>query len=269
MNIHPNRGLQMKYTLLLLCFISQLFGQIPNPRWRTIGATRICDNDSTIMGLNADGSLSVSGSFAIADTSEARYIYDGTDTLQITEGNALVTIADGPYRAQIDSVSGAIETIEFEHHETHEGNHYFIKNVQDVTGAGTVVWLMFGTPVTGPRVHARSALYGEAEFSVEIYEGAAVSDSGTPITAFNNDRESTNTHGLSPYASPTITDTGTIIWKTITGSARNSTGVSPAFGYEIIVKRNTLYLFKIIKATSGTHYIDTDFWWYEHTPKSW
>ncbi len=168
----------------------------------------------------------------------------------------------------IDGSTNAVNVIDYAHHEIHAGSHYFIKTWIDITGAGTVQYFMFTTPDTTKWIHAKSSMTAEAEFRIEIYEGGTVSDSGNLITAINNNRNSTNTPGLQAYGNPTVTGDGNLIWDSITGTARRSTGVSPAFGYEILAKQDEIYIFKITKTAAGTHYIDIDFWWYEHTSKN-
>ena len=174
----------------------------------------------------------------------------------------------GVAAVKIDPSTNAIATVDFEHVEIHGGSHYFVKDYVDVDGDGTVVYMGFTTPDTTKWIHAHSSIIGEAEFQVEIYEGATVSSTGVPLTPINNNRNSTNTAGLFPFAAPTVTDEGTRIWNGVTGAGRYPSAVSAEFGFEIVAKQNTIYLFKLTKVSPGTHYIDTNFWWYEHTNKN-
>lgn len=170
----------------------------------------------------------------------------------------------------IDKVTSALEVIDYAHHEAHAGNHFFVRTWLDIEGAGTTAYLMFRTPNTTTRVHAKALIEAEAEFLVEIYEGGTVSADGTPVVANNNDRDKQNTHvaELTAFSAPTVTADGTLLWATRVGSGRGDTGVSPGLGYEIIAATNQLYLFKITKAATSTHYINFDFFWYEHLPEN-
>ena len=168
----------------------------------------------------------------------------------------------------IDASTSSLQTLDYSHHEMHEGEHYFIKTWLNITGAGTVAYFMFTTPNTTKWAHARALMTGEAGFQIEIYEGGTVSANGTQVLGVNNNRNSVNTAGLLAYAAPTVTTDGTLIWDAKTGTGRDATGVSPALGYEIIAKQNETYLFKITKDASGTNYLDIDFFWYEHTDKN-
>ena len=166
--------------------------------------------------------------------------------------------------AMMDASTNAIVVLDQEHHETHEGDHYFIKTQADV--AAVTTYFMFVTPDTTTEIHARSSIATEGEFIVEIFEGGTVSDNGTPITAMNNLRSSANVAELLNYGGPTVTTDGTLIWSARVGSGKDAT-VSDAQGYEIIAKRNEIYLFKLTKVGATTLWIDSDFWWYEHVPK--
>ncbi len=154
-------------------------------------------------------------------------------------------------------------TIEKEHSEVHKGNYYFAKDFVDLTGAGDVLWFMFQTPDEDIEINARVLMSGEAEFTIELAEGGTVSNSGNVVTLYNANRRSSKTSSLVAYADSTVTATGNIFWRAKTGSGRNATGVAPALGYEIIASPDTVYLFKITKAASGTHYLDFDFFYYE------
>ena len=67
---------------------------------------------------------------------------------------------------------------------------------------------------------------------------------------------------MSPYAGPTVTGDGTLIWASKVGAGRDA-GVNVGLGYEIIAKQNEVYLFKITKNVAGVGYLDIDFFWYE------
>jgi len=169
---------------------------------------------------------------------------------------------NGKLRIQSNAEDSWFRTISGQDYYIHEGNHFFIKGFQQIDGAGTVVNFMFYVPQTDYEINAFSIVCGEAEFTLQIYEDAEVSNNGTPVAYFNNNRNSTNTALLQPYASPTITDYGTLIWSAKTGSGKSS-GVSMAMNYKILPKKNSNYIWKVTKEASGDHYIDYDFFWFE------
>jgi len=168
----------------------------------------------------------------------------------------------------IDDDTLDLVIIEQEHHATHSGDHYFIKRVRDVTGAGTISYSAFVSPDIDLEFHVRAKITAESEFWAGIYEGGSVSDLGTPMPSLNNKRNSSKVSKLLGYSNPTVITDGLLIWQGQTGTGGKPTGVAPEFGYEIVIKRNTIYLFKSVKEAAGTHYTTLDFWWYEQEHKS-
>ena len=165
----------------------------------------------------------------------------------------------------LDNNVSANKVIDYTHHEMHSGSHYFYKSVIPFNGgADETQYLMFTTPNTDVLINAKASIYGSLEFDIKIYEGGTVSANGTELDAFNNLRDSTNTPGLTLYTGPTVTDVGTLIWYAKTGAGRAPASVQTASSYEIIAKKNTIYLYEIVKIPANVAYIDADFWWYEH-----
>jgi len=171
-------------------------------------------------------------------------------------------------REPVDDVSGGAIAIGFEHHEMHDGDHYFFKtSIEDTGGNGSTTTFSFTTPDTPTRIHAKALLAPDVDYTISIQEGAVVSG-GVAVTGWNNDRDSSNTATLTALSGPTIDTPGTVIWNARTGGGRKPVGVAPGFNYEIIAKRNTTYAFTVVKEIAGVGIVDIDFWWYEHTPLS-
>jgi len=172
------------------------------------------------------------------------------------------------FKSAIDLISGAVNVVDYSHHEMHSGSHYFIKTfLVDTGGSGSTSYFAFTTPSNGARVHAKALIAPDVDTEINIYEGSVVTG-GTPIDGVNNDRDSSNVAGLVAVTAPAHTTPGTAIWSARTGGGRNPVGVSPGFSYEIIAATDTVYVFEIIKRTTADLVVDVDFWWYEHTPKT-
>jgi len=157
--------------------------------------------------------------------------------------------------------------VDYAHHEMHAGSFYFIKTWLLNNGASaTYDYFAFTTPDTEQEAHARVTLSSDADTTFQIFEAGTITG-GTPVAGINANRNSTNTANLAAVAAPTVSTEGSRIWAARTGGGRDPSGVSPSFGYEIIAKRNTTYVFKLTKNTSADTVIDIDFFWYEHTPR--
>jgi len=169
---------------------------------------------------------------------------------------------------RIDAVSNGLQTICTEHHEMHEGDHYFFKSfIADTGGLGSPTLFSFTTPNTATRIHAKASLSPDVDYTVSILEGAVISG-GTPLDGINNDRDSANIAELAAVGAPTLVTPGTVIWTARNGGGKDPIGVAPGFNYEIIAKTNTVYVFELVKNVANNGIVDIDFWWYEHAPSN-
>jgi hypothetical protein len=112
---------------------------------------------------------------------------------------------------------------------------------------------------------------GETVFTV--YEDATATTSGaTDITAYNNDRNSTDTTSLTLLQKDGDVSggAGTQIFTQAVGIADTPTrirGGADAREREIILKQNSTYRF-LIESNSNSNIISVAFEWYEHTNKN-
>jgi hypothetical protein len=162
-----------------------------------------------------------------------------------------------------DPVSRALITLDFPHHEIHEGDHYEIQEWKDITGAGTDYDIRIVTPDVDTWSHFTMHFQTEDEFSTTLYEGATLS-AGTAITPINNNRNSANASGMTITHTPTVTAVGTPIKSWKTGVGTGDQGTTTNGRNELILKRNTTYLLRFSRVPSGTGYVDYNLNWYEH-----
>ena len=172
-----------------------------------------------------------------------------------------VKITDGATVVGVDPTNMSLSADPHEEVTINAGNHYFVRNVYDFPNSDPV-YFMFRTPNTATRINAFVSMTAEAEFTAQIFEDGAVSDDGTPVVALNNDRGSSNTPELAPFAAPTVTDDGTQIIKFKVGTGKDS-GVN-SFHHKIKAKTDSVYLFKLV-SEEGAKWIDIDFYWYENS----
>lgn len=243
--------------------------------------------DDELRAETVQTTLTDAGGDPINDTNPlAVKITDGTDIADIVENvggdtnldgtkglvtNSILYLRDGDgvvKPAKMDLITHEQAVMQHEHHEMHEGHHYFIKTyVSNGVGAATD-YFAFTTPNTTTRIHAKSILAPDVDYVLNIYEDATITG-GTPVVGINNDRDSGNSPELVTVAAPTVTVPGTLIWAARTGGGKDPVGVAPGLNYEIIAKTNSTYVFELIKQiTSTTAVADLNFWWYEHVPKS-
>lgn len=177
-----------------------------------------------------------------------------------------IQITDGEQIVRVNRCEGAIKQICPAQDAQFRGQHFFVKDFIELDGAGTTGTFMFTTPDSDTRIHAFARFDASDEFTVSIYEDIETNNDGVSISTFNNDRESLITPELEAYAAPNVTSTGTLMWRSKVGAGKQSSGVADNFNYQILAKKNSKYLFWIEKKNPSTHFLDYDFWWYEHDP---
>lgn len=174
--------------------------------------------------------------------------------------------------ATADASTNGLITIDYEHHEIHEGDHFFIEDVQDLA-INAVFDVQWTTPNTAEWDHFTFELNCENETEWYIYEGATIALAGTTIPAINNNRNSANTTsatiaGISNTSVAnanldTAVAAATELAHGIVGSGQN--GGLVVRGREIIMKQNTVYCLRAIANAAG--YTNFYIGWYEHTDK--
>jgi hypothetical protein len=168
-------------------------------------------------------------------------------------GNALnVQIGPG------DPISNIPVTIDFEHHQVHEGESYVASLEQLSISTGTVKFA----------IQVPAGIMPHMIVSVNTYNGSciirkfhtATFTGGTPMTKTNRNRNSLNAAAITITSGVTSTN-GTLFESFIAGAGK-STGGSQRSEAEIILKSSTTYRFDVVGLDSGTQAI-VRFHWYE------
>lgn len=181
--------------------------------------------------------------------------------------------------AKNDRATDCIAIVDYEHHEIHDGSHFFNVRHVDVP-ANDILDIRFTTPDTTKWLHMTYQFETEAEYIADLYEGVTIVNPGTALTAINNDRNSTNTSGLTLFDYivnvdvananvDTVIASATLLLDVHTGTSGflTSSGGSAKRENEIILKQNTSYSFRFANQSGTTEYVAWAFKWYEHTNK--
>jgi hypothetical protein len=166
---------------------------------------------------------------------------------------------------QQDASTNAVTQIDYEHHETHGGSHYYICNHQEFSNAEVVDFTVI-TPDTAKWTHMTFMIEGTGATSVDIREDAAVDVAGTAVASFNNNRNSVNTTGMTIRVGDTFTDEGDLISSSYSGANKQAGFVDR--NKEIVMKQNSVYIFRITNETAQVNEVNYCAEWYEHTDKN-
>lgn len=196
-----------------------------------------------------------------------------TNTPNYADAQGVARLWDGAQIAQIDDTTGAVETIDYPHHEIHDGSGYFLTDTVTI-GNGATREIRFATADTTKWPHFTLEVAGTAKTQLDLYETTTKAHvAGNVLTPRNRNRNSSNTSGMTVCHTPSGSGDGTLIasvlFGTDTGSGVNRVVAGGGIGSrgEIILKQNTAYLLRITSGTDGNR-IATIFDWYEHTNKT-
>ena len=182
-----------------------------------------------------------------------------------------IKLADGRDGAtrllRLDEATNTLQTMSYEHHEIHSGDHYFIGGYTELQDTDTATFFVI-TPNSTKWAHMLFSLEADALITYGMYETATYAGGGSTLSLINNDRNSDNTSGLTILSAGTASVAGTLIDSFQTGAAtvasKPLTGGRGTRNNEMILKQNTTYRAVI---TSGADDNTLSYYasWYEHT----
>lgn len=165
-----------------------------------------------------------------------------------------------------DPYNSAIATMDVEHYEIHEGEHYFCSCVQQLAGSATIDYVL---SISNKPVHLIFSITGnDAGISGSTYENIVSNNDGTLLSPNNNNRLSTNISSITNRVNPTgVVITSAILLRQF----RSGTGGTPSQrqagsierNREVILKPNTKYLIRTTNLSTSTNNVSFDFSWYE------
>jgi len=150
---------------------------------------------------------------------------------------------------QLDNI---LVTINKLHGDVHDGDHYKAHLKSPTLGDGGTIEMYIKAPDSAVRIHAFAGFSGELGGIAEIRESATVSLSGSVLTVFNSNRNSSNTSTVAVRSSPTLTASGTQISYYHVGGGfqgRETGAVKAEAGW--ILKQGTIYILRYISATAA------------------
>ncbi len=170
----------------------------------------------------------------------------------------------------LDSSTSVFETINYVHHEIHEGDHYYIEGHVTLANLG-VLRVKLVTPNTPKWIHLIWAISSSGILETTLEEGPTGGMAGgSAITPLNNNRNSSKTSGITVTSGVGAAGVaGTVISKAKWGSIgfKSQIGGGASRDDELILKQNTTYL-RTFTSGADDNIIQFKASWYEHTDNS-
>jgi hypothetical protein len=218
-----------------------------------------------IQGLKADGTIDTVNLTNGANLKISLEELESGISVNANSQLRVTPFASSGAELAIDPNTSALVGITQEHHEIHEGDHYFYSDFTTLASAA-VLDIVLITPDTTKQMHYIARFSSTLEISAELFRGITESGDGTPITPENSFQDSSNVALMQISRDPTVTDTGTRV-RGHSGGTGGPFGVGSTANRanELILARNTKYLIRVISGAND-NIIDWDILWYEHTP---
>ena len=181
-------------------------------------------------------------------------ITDSSDNIDEKNAEVVASIVFGRVNPtvvapiEIDSYTHSLSTIDEEHHQIHDGNHYFIATYETL-GSEDSADFVVETPDSSTEAHMVFMVEGTDAVSIEVYESVDADSDGTVQTPYNSNRNSSNNSVLTIRKNPTVNDTGTLLFKQRSGG-KNKIGITSRVN-ELVLKQNTKYLYRITSHAVG------------------
>ncbi len=174
-----------------------------------------------------------------------------------------------------DKNTGAIIIISNGHHETHDGNSFFVAAYDLDLDNGQELSIALKTPPSPIQTHMFIDASNSSESIFQILEGPTITAaSGTQQPAMNKNRILKSTSGVKDIdgiadmitVNPAITSDGVTSPGVLIGAGREKGVSSTREELEVILDYDTLYAFRITAgADNGSANISLS--WYEHESK--
>lgn len=197
----------------------------------------------------------------------ARSPVEFTDINNRRVGNQVVLANDSDQALLTDTLSGALVTLDWEHHKVHTGETFSVSykspDNSPLADNGTII---FAITTSTKEAHFISSAAAGGDAEVEILEGTTFTGgTGTAMTAYNKNRSSVNTPISTVRRDVTITGDGTLIFnKFLPGGVGGvAQGVSSETRDEWELKPSTVYAVRLTNRAGNAQPASLAIEWYE------
>jgi hypothetical protein len=165
---------------------------------------------------------------------------------------------------RIDKSTFALQSIDYAHHEIHDGSFYCVHHYEADFDKANVIGILFTTPNTTNWIHMFPIVWAGAASLFEILEAPTL-DTGNYPTVFQAPFNRNTSKILSVRAVPVVnqaslkrpadsspvTGDGTTIHAEMLGSSKQGGGGGERDNNEFVLKRNTTYYFRLSGTAGG------------------
>jgi len=202
--------------------------------------------------------------------------------LLVLSSPALALITPVPERVEVsnfpvDSSSGAIEVIDYEHHEIHSGSTYRVQSFNDGIASGGNLSIGFCVPDQPKLPHLMWEFVHEGDMTLYLFEDVSLGlGSGSDVLCKNSRRDAGDTSILqgvgtgglvSNYVTKDPLSAGGSVISLKRDFGSKNVGSSSSRRAEVILRNDTCYLFTLINNEASPQGGQVRMEWYEHGDK--
>lgn len=166
---------------------------------------------------------------------------------------------------KVDRPTDSIVITPYEQHKINAGDHFYFMDTANLGASGTANYMII-TPDTTKWGHMTIGISTIGDTMVTLDESVSGSSTGSTVTVFNRNRNSSTTPGVVITRMAVGATDGTLVWNTYIAEDGKIKG-SPAGQNELVLKQNTKYLL-LLKSATASNVLTTIFDWYEFTDES-
>lgn len=197
--------------------------------------------------------------------------HDETAKIDGVDGKKVFVIDDSgnqivKFRPDTDDSTEAAISIDYVHHEIHEGDHYYIEG-HTTMGDGGVLMVKLATNGENKDAHFQWAIASSGILETTLHEDASGGMAGgTGVTPLNNNRNSDNTSLMTITMGVSgASINGTLISNAKWGASgfKTQIGGGTSRDDELILKQDTVYL-RTFTSGAADNIVQFKAGWYEH-----
>ncbi len=173
---------------------------------------------------------------------------DRYDRMSCSNGKMLL-----PNDSEVDTIDkycGGVKTINDPESKLHYGKYFSVSDIdEDVDTGSPKYWLFLHD---GHDLHIRGNVKSDSNGIVEFFEDPTITDNGSSITAYNNNRTNDELSDVVFYQDPTISDDGTRLIVHMMGNRKRVGGSDNIFSNWILNTKETDYILKFTPDSNST-----------------
>ena len=154
--------------------------------------------------------------------------------------------------AYVDPFSGAVGVIEQEHMKIHKGEGFTVSKRFSIANVGGIHEFLAIVPLlVFPHFRSFTVTSDGGPNDVDFYEGATYSATGTEVTPYNNNRNSSNTADMEVYDTPTLVTDGALLEPILIPGTKQAGSFGSEASNEWILRQNETYMIRLTNNTAG------------------